>query len=220
MLGQLRLQRAYLEQVLNPGPPPDGHCEKAPRELAAGLPPQAAEVLLLCHGHDPAPWRGLGGDAACLVAALLLFDRLVPGRLSPDACERLSRHFAGARSASGRVEGFLEAAASCGLESHAAACATESLQAMLKNRPAACCALLRSYVGVVEDPDTGEESEQEVGAHCVMVVGGDLLGPSFVTFDPWGLGNGAISFWSLRDMEQAEVLGLVEVAPPPLPARA
>ena len=31
---------------------------------------------------------------------------------------------------------------------------------------------------------TGEETEQEVGAHCIMVVGGNLLGPSYVAFDP------------------------------------
>ena len=33
----------------------------------------------------------------------------------------------------------------------------------------------------------------QVGAHCVMIVGGDLSGPSFVVFDPWGSQGGEVS---------------------------
>ncbi|CAK0823262.1 unnamed protein product, partial [Prorocentrum cordatum] len=131
------------------------------------------------------------------------------------------RHLAarpGATRAGARVEGVVEAAAGCGLEARAVSSATESLEAMLQNRPTVCCVLLEAYVGVLEDPETGEETEQEVGGHCVMVVGGDLLGPGYVAFDPWGPGDGAVSFWSGHDAERASPLAWVELATPAGPA--
>ncbi|CAK0823260.1 unnamed protein product, partial [Prorocentrum cordatum] len=127
------------------------------------------------------------------------------------------RHLAarpGATRAGARVEGVVEAAAGCGLEARAVSSATESLEAMLQNRPTVCCVLLEAYVGVLEDPETGEETEQEVGGHCVMVVGGDLLGPGYVAFDPWGPGDGAVSFWSGHLATPAGPAAPAQPAPP------
>merc|ERR1712048_1427964 len=93
------------------------------------------------------------------------------------------------------------------------ASATASLKVMARNKPAACCVLLDAYVGVIEDPETGEETEQDVGAHCMLVVGGDLTGPRYVVFDPWGLGAGEISYWTAQDIEAAAPLAWIELSP-------
>ncbi|CAE7364212.1 unnamed protein product, partial [Symbiodinium necroappetens] len=85
---------------------------------------------------------------------------------------------------------------------------------MVKNRMTACCVLLESYVGVIEDEHTGEELEEEVGSHCVLVVGGDLLGPNYVTFDPWGLRGGEVSLWQSHSMAAASPLGWVQLSLP------
>eukprot|EP00439_Symbiodinium_sp_Y106_P039563 s2704_g4.t2 len=84
------------------------------------------------------------------------------------------------------------------------------LRDMVKNRMTACCVLLESYVGVIEDDHTGEELEEEVGSHCVLVVGG----PNYVTFDPWGMRGGEVSLWQSHSMAAASPLAWVQLSLP------
>lgn len=218
-MGQLSQQRAFIEQVMKPGAPGGGQQRPPLKEMAAGLPLDAARALLLL-GPEPGGvpcWQGMPAEAACFAAALRLFGRLLPGRLDEEACGR----FAAAQRPSGGeprphgtiVEELEEAATSWGLVAQRVPSAAGSLKTMVKGRPAACCAILEAYVGVLEDPATGEEVEQEVGGHCLLVVGGDLLGPSYVTFDPFGLRGGEVSFWSGHDVQAAAPVAWVELSP-------
>jgi len=85
---------------------------------------------------------------------------------------------------------------------------------MVQGRPVACCGLLEDYVGVLDDPETGEEMEEQVGTHCVLILGGDLLGPSYVVFDPWGIGGGQVAYWSGHDVGKAGPAAWIQLAPP------
>lgn len=222
-MGQLGNQRAFLEQVLNPGQPPKGWQQQPPpREMAAGVPLDAAQALLLL-GPEPdgVPcWRGAPAEVACIAAALRLFGRLMPGKLDEQACGRFvakEGQACGApqpsRESRAIAESLESAASSWGLDARRVPTAAESLKAMVKNRPTVCCVVLEAYVGVLEDPETGEELEQEVGSHCLMVIGGDLLGPSFVTFDPFGLRGGEVSFWSGHSVKAAAPAVWIELSP-------
>lgn len=202
----LAQQRAFLETVLDARRGEASEVRvRAPRELAAGLPLEAARALLLL-GPDPAgaPWRRLPAELACCAAALRLFARLVA--TEDAACSR----FCGAM---GDASAGVEIAAAWGLEMRGVHSAADTLRAMLGNRLAVCCAVLEAYIGVVEDPESGEELEVDVGAHCVMVVGGDLLG-CHVVFDPFGLRGGGLAYWSAKDFESAQVARWVELSQP------
>merc|ERR1712048_725082 len=110
----------------------------------------------------------------------------------------------------------MEAAASWGLSATAVDSAVESLSAMVQNRPAACCCLLESYVAVVEDSETGEEIEQAVGSHAVLILGGDLAGgPSYVVLDPWPAASEVV-YWSAQEAQQAAPLAWIEFGPLPV----
>lgn len=240
-MGQLSLQRAFLEQVLKSRERPQlaeqsvsavgpgggggaaaGPGAAVPRELAAGLPLEAAQALILLGPEtDGAPWRGLPAEQACLAAALRLFSRLLPGQKPPldeDACSRFcaERHAAVAAessSAAAAAEALEASADAWGFDLARRPSATESLKAMVRNRPTVCCVILEAYVGVVEDPESGEELEHEVGAHCVMVVGGDLLGSTHVAFDPYGLRGGEVAFWSAHGLQRSAPAAWVELSP-------
>eukprot|EP00928_Gymnodinium_smaydae_P006936 TRINITY_DN12476_c0_g5_i2.p1 TRINITY_DN12476_c0_g5~~TRINITY_DN12476_c0_g5_i2.p1 ORF type:complete len:270 (-),score=51.38 TRINITY_DN12476_c0_g5_i2:196-1005(-) len=181
MLGQIRMQSAYLQQVLNPGPPPPGYAPAAaPRELSAGVPLEAARQLLLPSPGAAAEWSRLAAHEACFAVALRLFEILVPQIVPQDACAK----FCSACESSIRKDDALacgretleEAACAWGFSARTVSTAAESLQAMAENRPVACCCFLHDYVGVSTDAETGEETEHEVGGHCVLIVGGDLAG--------------------------------------------
>mmetsp|Transcript_159574 Transcript_159574/g.488318 ORF Transcript_159574/g.488318 Transcript_159574/m.488318 type:complete len:275 (-) Transcript_159574:50-874(-) len=217
-MGQLRLQSSYLEQFLRPpAPVSDSAASRGPPELAAGLPLEAARALVFL-GPQPAgpPWQGLPAPLACVAAALRLFSRLMPGRIPDDACEGLCARLAAA-AAAGEVAAteaaLVEAAASGGLAAEPVAEPRECLEAMVRGRPSACCALLEGYVGVLEDAETGEELEKEVGSHCVLIVGGDLSGPSYVVFDPWGLNGGEAAYWSAHDTKAAAPAAWIQLSP-------
>lgn len=211
-------QRAFLEQFLNPAPPPPGNANRAPRELAAGMPLEAARMLLLgC--PDAVHWRGVSASHACIAAALHLFSQLLPTHVDPLAAGRICDS---ARegpvtmmddSAILSQQAFMDLAEASGLQAKIVTSAVQSLKAMVKNRPTVCCLFLEAYVGVLEDPESGTEIEQEVGAHCVMIVGGDVLGPNYVTFDPWGLAGGDVAYWSAHDAKVAAPLAWIELAP-------
>jgi len=217
-MGQLSHQRAYLEQVFKPEPPPPADGQPPPKKLAAGMPLDAARALVML-GPEPngVPcWQGMPAEAACLAAALRLFGRLLPGKLDEEACGRFvmaERFAADKRPQRDAVSAIEEGAALWGLTAQRVPTAEESLKAMVRNRAAACCIFLESYVGVLEDPQTGEELEEEVGNHCLLVVGGDLLGPNFVTFDPYGLSGGEVSFWSAHNVKNAAPVAYVELCP-------
>lgn len=221
--GRLSAQRAFLEQFLQPPPPP-----KAPaadeRGLAAGLPIEAARAVLLpCPGPElglgPGPGPcGAAAACACLAAALRLFALLVPGLVEEGACNALlGAALAGEavpRPAAAPGEALLELAAKWGLQARPVASALESLEVMTAGRPAACCIALEAYVGVLEDPETGEEAEQEVGSHCALVVGGDVLGPNYVVFDPWRPGGGEVAFWSAHNLASNAPVAFIQITPP------
>eukprot|EP00913_Durusdinium_trenchii_P027812 g26078.t2 len=147
-------------------PPPKGTTSgSCLPEAAAGLPLDAAQFLVLRPGPGPStPWRALPASTACLAATLRLFARLVPKQSVPlvagDACEELCRRDVGALGAAS-PEALMELAERNGLASNMVASPVESLEEMLKNRLAACCVWLDSYVGVLEDPSSGEELEEE-----------------------------------------------------------
>merc|ERR1712154_384746 len=117
------------------------------------------------------------------------------------------------RPARDPVSAIEEGANPWGLTARRVPTAEESLKAMVQNRPAACCIFLEAYVGVLEYPETGEELEQEVGNHCLLVVGGDLLGPNYVTFDPFGMRGGEVCFWSAHNVKSAAPTAFVELSP-------
>ncbi|CAJ1360226.1 unnamed protein product, partial [Effrenium voratum] len=212
---QMRLQRDFLAQFARPEPPPSTQRSAVLREAAAGLPVDAAEVLLLRPGPGPAtPWAsaGLPASLACVAATLRLFARLMPGSVPESACDDFCR--AAAKTAVTRSPELMELAGRCGLRAQALASPVEALQDMVKNNLCTCCVLLESYVGVQEDPATGEEMEDEVGFHCLLVVGGDLLGPTYVTFDPWGCRAGEVSFVSDHAMNSSSPIGFVQLMAP------
>lgn len=232
-MGQLSHQRAYLEQVLKLKAPSD----RLPfvKEAAAGLPIEAARALLLLGPQPEVPWRGLPADFACLAASLRLFARLLEGRgLAEEQCEQLcaaagcrdgSRQpelpaavaalaRGGASSSTARAEALEGAAAACGLSAQRVASGVDSLKAMILGRPVACCVLLEAYVAVLEDPASGEELETEVGPHCLMVVGGDILGPTYIAFDPYGPLGGEVAYWASRDLDRAAPSVWVELSLP------
>jgi len=224
-MGQLRLQSSYLEQFLRPpAPVSDPQRRRAPPELAAGLPLEAARALVLLGPQTAGPpWGGLPAPLACAAAALRLFSRLLQGRFPEDACERLCAQLGTAAVVGGEPAAeaaLVEAAAAGGLESAPVAEPRECLEAMVKGRPVACCALLEGYVGVLEDPETGEELEQEVGSHCVLIVGGDLSGPSYVVFDPWGLKGGEVAHWSAHETKAAAPAAWIQLSPAALATAA
>jgi len=108
---------------------------------------------------------------------------------------------------------LLEAANACGLVARAVSSPTDSLRAMVSGKLVACCVFLEAYVAVVNDPETGEEVEQDVGAHSVLVVGGDLFSPNYVVFDPWGSRGGHAAYWTGHDATLASPTCWVELAP-------
>merc|ERR1719272_841599 len=77
----------WLEGFLksNPGDP----TRDGPREFAAGLPLQAAQVLLFAgsEGLGVAPWNDLPAAIACVAAAVRTFGRLIPGFGEEGTCE-------------------------------------------------------------------------------------------------------------------------------------
>lgn len=220
-MGQFATQRAYLEQVLKARPDPTSRASQVPRELAAGLPMEAARALLFLGPEvDGVPWQGAPAGSACIAAALRLFARLLPSKVDEDACAHfcvgISRplHGQGFPSCSvSAAEAFEAEASTWGFNTRRVPSAANSLKAMVRNRPVACCVLLKAYIGVLEDPETGEELEQEVGEHCLLLVGGDLLGPSYVAFDPFGLRGGEVSHWSAHGLEAASPAAWVELSP-------
>lgn len=223
LVGQLKSQREFLEQFVRQNPLVDH--EPAPREFSAGLPLEAARSLLLGPGGDgiaPQPWHGLPAHIACLAAATRLFAALLAQQAHEELCGSLCAAAAsrGVQSEKPDPSCIFEGADAWKLVASAVSQATDSLQTMVRNQPVACCALLEDYVGVLEDRETGEEGEVEVGAHCVMVVGGDLSGPSFVVFDPWGSEGGEVAYWSLHDLQKASPTAWVELAPAQLVSTA
>lgn len=212
-VGQMRSTASFLEKFMN-GPPKDT-LEPAPREFYAGIPLEAARGLLLGPADAPRPWLGLPAHVACLAAASRLFDVLLPQQAEEGLCERLCAlaASAGSMDESPSASCLFEAASSWKLTASAASQATDSLQAMVRGKPVACCVVLDDYVAVLEDAETGEEAEEEVGAHCVMVIGGDLSGPNFVVFDPWGAQGGVVVFWGLHELEKAAPSAWVELVP-------
>lgn len=229
-MGQLSQQRAFLEKFLEPkhlkSEGVAGGMQRAPREMAAGLPLEAARALILLGPEQDGPlWMGTSSELACLAAALRLFARLMPGgRVEEEACERFCKSVvaegpstseAQPRAVQALAEGAEERVSAWDLTARRVSSATASLKAMVRNRPAACLVLLENYVGVLEHPDTGEEVEQEVGVHCLLVVGGDLLGPTYVVFDPFGLRGGDVAFWSEHELNAAAPVVCLEVSPAP-----
>ncbi|CAE8629610.1 unnamed protein product [Polarella glacialis] len=223
----MRTQKDYLMQFMRPGgPSSSSKASNAPPEASAGLPPEAARVLLLSPGPGPStPWCGLPAEYACLAATLRLFTRLgCAEQVDETACDRLCSTLAGDPIRGGaegvdrsqRESSFLELAAAWGLDARPVASAIEPLEAMVKGRPTTCCIFLDAYVGVLEDPETGEESEQEVGSRCVLIIGGDLLGPTFVAFDPWGTAGGEVSLWPDHAAQAASPLSWVVLSPKPV----
>ena len=54
-------------------------------------------------------------------------------------------------------------------------------------------------------PCSASDCPEEVGSHALLIVGGDLFGPSYVTFDPYN-GNGKageVSIWPGQAIEAA-----------------
>ena len=180
-------------------------------EAAAGLPLEAAEVLLLQPGPGPArPWCGRSAAVACLAATQRLFARLLPGKVSEGACDEVCQ--LPSEGAELGTAQFMELAQRCGLAAEKVCSPVEVLDEMLKSRLSACCVLLESYVGVLEE--AGEEVEQDVGFHCLLIVGGDLLGPTYVTFDPWGPAAGEVSLWQDHALKSAKPVGYVQLTVP------
>ena len=204
---QMKMQRDFLEQFMKP------QCVGSPTvlpEAAAGLPLEAADVLLLKAGPGVArPWQGRPAVVACLAAAQRLFARLMPGKVSETACDELCQSWQGEI---GNTAQLIEVARRCGLGAEKVCSPVEVLDEMLKNRLSACCVLLESYVGVLEE--AGEEVEQDVGSHCLLIVGGDLLGPTYVTFDPWGPTAGEVSLWPEHAVKSAKPVGFVQLMLP------
>mmetsp|Transcript_51634 Transcript_51634/g.102611 ORF Transcript_51634/g.102611 Transcript_51634/m.102611 type:complete len:278 (-) Transcript_51634:38-871(-) len=212
------IHKAFLSQFMQPRHDPPQQKTPIP-EMAAGLSLEAAVVLLFAGPKASLwPWAGLPAHLACLAASLRLFCRLLPpghGRqvdegVCDELCARLATWSGQATDSGASV---LEAANACGLVARAVPSPTESLRAMVNGRLVACCGILEAYVAVVDDPETGEELEQEVGAHAVLVVGGDLLSPNYVVFDPWGPRGGHVAYWSGHDATLASPIGWVELAP-------
>lgn len=212
-MGQLRLQSSYLQQFLQPREPPKGGLPSAPAEFAAGLPLDAAEALLLLGPQGGPPWRGLPAPLACAAAAVRLFARLLPAHFPEDACERLCQRLAMGAEAAPVGDALAAAALTAGLSARPVNEPVECLQAMVRGKPVGCCAVLEDYVGVLEEAETGEEVEEEVGKHAVLVVGGDLSGPSYVVFDPYGAKGGELLHWSAHDLEKAAPSAWVELSP-------
>ena len=172
---------------------------------------EAAEVLLLQPGPGPArPWCGRSAAVACLAATQRLFARLLPGQVSEGACDEVCQ--LPSEGAELGTAQFMELAQRCGLAAEKVCSPVEVLDEMLKSRLSACCVLLESYVGVLEE--AGEEVEQDVGFHCLLIVGGDLLGPTYVTFDPWGPAAGEVSLWQDHALKSAKPVGYVQLTVP------
>jgi len=237
-MGQFKHQKAFLEQVmkLQTEAPPQ---KTSIAEAAAGLPLEAAQALILLgpetEGLVKVPWQGLPYDLSCLAAASRMFSRLVPS-LGEAKCSSLCSALRGSdvppaiaevlaagqspSSPSGsplpvdlRHAALETAAVSSGFELQQVSSPIESLKAMLKGKPTACCVLLENYIAVVEDPMTGMEDEKEVGASCILIVGGDLLGPSFVAFDPFGESGGEVNYWSMPDLENSKPAAYLQLSP-------
>lgn len=214
---QMRMQRDFLagftRQWQEPSDPKSS-AASAPREAAAGLPVEAAQFLVLSPGPGPStPWSGLPSHAACLAATLRLFARLLRNQVSETACDDFCNAYRASNlSAQNQL---VELADAWGFEARPVASAIATLDGMVLNRPAACCIFLDSYVGVMEDPDTGEEVEQEVGSHCILILGGDLLGPTYVMFDPWGPTCGEVSLWPHHGVQSASPAAWIELCPKP-----
>eukprot|EP00929_Paragymnodinium_shiwhaense_P010745 TRINITY_DN115695_c0_g1_i1.p1 TRINITY_DN115695_c0_g1~~TRINITY_DN115695_c0_g1_i1.p1 ORF type:complete len:328 (-),score=71.62 TRINITY_DN115695_c0_g1_i1:39-1022(-) len=239
-MGQIRLTTAYLMQFLQPDPPPGSRPRTSPKEFAAGIPIEPARALLLSPTPEdmathtssgsraPAPqvpWSRalvrLQAWETCLAASLRLFSILLPKQVPGDACMRFcqSRQAAdpSSQASDAGSQRLVEAADAWGLTARAVASAVESLEAMTKNQACACCLFIDDYVAVLEDPETGEETEQEVGAHCVLILGGDLAGgPSYIVLDPLGSGQhpaGDISYWTSHEALKSSPSAWIELAP-------
>eukprot|EP00747_Dinoflagellata_sp_TGD_P182359 gnl/TRDRNA2_/TRDRNA2_36584_c0_seq1.p1 gnl/TRDRNA2_/TRDRNA2_36584_c0~~gnl/TRDRNA2_/TRDRNA2_36584_c0_seq1.p1 ORF type:complete len:260 (-),score=49.97 gnl/TRDRNA2_/TRDRNA2_36584_c0_seq1:82-861(-) len=220
---RLSVQRAYLEKILEQRPPPpSGPPRGLAAGLAAGLSVEITRALLFSTGGAGGavahPWRALAAPFACVAAALRLFSQLMPEKVHECACERYCAVMAeeSVNQSLAPVEALLEAAHAMGLPARSVSSGVESLQAMVRQEPVVCCAVLEGYIGVLEHPETGEEVEHEIGQHCMMVTGGDITGPSYVVFDPWGGpgGGGEVTHWRGDDLAHAAVVSWVELAPP------
>ena len=238
---QMRMQRDFLAGFTRQWQEPP-NCKSsaasAPREAAAGLPVEAAQVLVLSQGPGPpTPWSGLPSHAACLAATLRLFAELLRNQVKETACDEFCNRFRQksfetactsqreelCQAAVDRKppspfspssqEALLELADTWGFEARPVPSAIETLDGMVLHRPATCCIFLDAYVGVLEDPDTGEEVEQEVGSHCILILGGDLLGPTYVIFDPWGPSCGEVSLWPHHAVQSASPAAWIELCP-------
>merc|ERR1719265_2677352 len=177
----MRSHKEFLQQFMKGVPAEE--LEPAPREFAAGVPLEAARALLLGQegSESRQPWQGLPSHVACLAVASRLFAALLPEQGQQGACERLCAAAvssdAGIDATTPSSAAVFEAAAAWQLSSTAASRPTDSLEAMVRNEPVAVCVPLDDYVAVLENPETGEEVEEEVGKHCIMFVGGDLSVP-------------------------------------------
>lgn len=220
---QMRMQKDFLagftRQWQEP-PNSKSSAASAPPEAAAGLPVESAQVLVLSPGPGPpTPWSGLPSHAACLAATLRLFARLLRNQVSETACDDFCNAFrqksleTACTSSLSSQEELLELADAWGFEARPVPSAIETLDGMVLHRPATCCIFLDAYVGVLEDPDTGEEVEQEVGSHCILILGGDLFGPTYVIFDPWGPACGEVSLWPDHAVKSASPAAWIELCP-------
>ncbi|CAE7453379.1 unnamed protein product [Symbiodinium necroappetens] len=88
---QMLMQRDFLAQFLVPEQPHAAKSPNAPREAAAGLPVEAAKVLMLGPGPGRVPWLGLPAGVACVAATLQLFSRLLPGSVAEGMCDELCK---------------------------------------------------------------------------------------------------------------------------------
>merc|ERR1712008_32472 len=215
---QFSMQKAFLSQFMQPRQQSPQQKTPLP-EMAAGLGLDAAVVLLFAGPKASLwPWAGLPAHLACLAASLRLFCRLLPpgrgGQMDEGTCDELCARLSTLDvQAMDSGAALLAAASACGLVARAVPSPTDSLRAMVSGKLVACCGFLEAYVAVVNDPETGEELEQEVGTHAVLVVGGDLFSPNYVVFDPWGPRGGHAAYWSGHDATLASPTCWVELAP-------
>eukprot|EP00746_Dinoflagellata_sp_MGD_P166339 gnl/MRDRNA2_/MRDRNA2_96157_c0_seq1.p1 gnl/MRDRNA2_/MRDRNA2_96157_c0~~gnl/MRDRNA2_/MRDRNA2_96157_c0_seq1.p1 ORF type:complete len:269 (+),score=61.13 gnl/MRDRNA2_/MRDRNA2_96157_c0_seq1:76-882(+) len=185
----------------------------------AGLPLEAAGAILPLGAREAL--RGLPADLACVAAAARVLGELVPDKVAPDAFAQCAAAACTARSMGNpqenvgiSIERVTEEAAAFGIQTRVVSSAQESLVTMTRGEAVVSLIVLEDYVAVHEDAETGEEAEEEVGSHCVVVLGGDLAaGPSFVVFDPHHSGTKSVSFWSSIELSNAHPKAIIELLP-------
>mmetsp|Transcript_45618 Transcript_45618/g.108575 ORF Transcript_45618/g.108575 Transcript_45618/m.108575 type:complete len:273 (+) Transcript_45618:68-886(+) len=216
---QMKAQKKFLEQFLKK--PVVVEQTEVHREFAAGLPLEVAEMLLASTASSSGalPWQGLPAHHACAAAALALLAQLVPQQVAAPACERYCtsarQSMTGSSMSIEPVAAVVEALqeGALPLEAEPVAEGLHSVHKMVENKPTMCCLFLDNYVAVLEDDVSGEETEEEVGAHCLLVFGGDLSGPRYCVYDPWGDKGGSCSYWSAHEVKQAGPIAWLELRP-------